>query len=110
MTATTLLDRSDDLTQYSLVALGGEIDMATAGEVRAVIGAAMGGPGTTVVVDTSAVVFIDCAGLRELLAAQARLAAGGRSMRLRPSPAVTRLLEWTGTSSAFEVHTAHRGA
>ncbi len=103
MTCTTVLEpltAGAPRVPRSVVALTGEIDVASAGQVRAVVGAGMGGRGTLVVLDTSAVTFLDCAGLRELLAAQARLVAGGRCMRLRaPSPAVTRLLEWTRTTT-----------
>lgn len=109
MATTTLLDTPGPASRSTVVILAGGIDIATAGQVRAVIGAAMGGPGTTVVVDTCAVVSIDGAGLRELLTAQARLVAGGRFLRLEPPTAVTRLLEWTGTTGAFEADTAHPG-
>lgn len=109
MTAATLLDSPGLRGRSTVVALAGDIDLATAGQARALIGAAMGAPGTTVVVDTTAVAFIDCAGLRGLLAAQARLLAGGRSMRIHPSAAVTRLLELTGTTSSFEAPTTHPG-
>ena len=109
MTAPTLLDSPGLPGRCTVVALPGEIDLATAGQARALIGEATGAPGSVVVVDTTAVAFIDCTGLRGLLAAQARLLAGGRSMRIRPSTAVTRLLELTGTTSSFEVHTTHPG-
>lgn len=99
----------------AVVVVEGDVDVATAGRLREVLGSAMGGPSTTVVLDVSGVSFLDCAGLRELLAARARLVAGGRGLRLRsPSPAVLRLLRLTGDEGRFEVEGAldldHRSA
>ena len=86
----------------AVVVAEGEVDMFTAPALRARLGRAMGAPSTVVVLDTSAVTFIDCAGLRELIAVRARLVASGRTLHLRsPSPTVLRLLELTGTTKVF---------
>lgn len=101
-TSTVAVDRPTALTTRVVVA--GEVDIASAGSLRAAIGSAMGGRMTVVVVDVSKVTFIDCAGLGELVVARARLLASGRSMRLfAPSPVVRRLMALTGLSDGFEV-------
>ncbi len=95
---------TESAAQQVVVTAEGEMDMATAGELRGSVGRAMGAPATVVVIDLSAVTFMDCCGLRELVAARARLRAGGRGLRLRsPSPAVLRLLTLTGTSGDFDI-------
>lgn len=99
----TIFDPTYDGAAQVVVDLAGEVDMLTAPELRQQLGQAMGAPGTVVVVEASAVTFMDCAGLRELLAAHTRLAAGGRTLVLRsPSPPVARLLELTGLTVTFE--------
>lgn len=70
------------LTTTPHVVVYGEVDIATAGDLRARGGSAMGGPSTVIVVDVSGVTSIDCRGLRELLAVQSRLVSGGRRMLL----------------------------
>ena len=77
----------------SVVVVRGEVDLATAPEVRRRLLT----PAGVVVLDASAITFIDCAGLRAVLGARAVLAARGQELRLRaPSPALTRLVDWTG--------------
>lgn len=87
-----------------VVRAGGELDLATAGRLRAQLGSAVGAPSAVLVLDTSAVTFIDCSGLRELVAVRVRLTAEGRRLELRdPSAAVLRLLAWSGTAGDFDV-------
>jgi len=91
-------------TSEVVVVVSGEIDISTAGRLREQLGIAMGSVWTVVVLDASAVTFMDCAGLRELVAARARLLAGGRGLLLRtPSEAVLSLLRWTDTVHLFPV-------
>lgn len=109
MTITVLseLATGSQPADHVVVVAQGDIDLCTAGHLREQLGCAMGGRSTVVVLDTSAVTFIDCCGLRELVAARVRLVAGGRRLLLRsPSPAVLRLLAWTGTTSDFGVASA----
>lgn len=105
-----------------VVILAGEVDLASAPAVRAALGAAIKTATTTatttaprlgsttgattgwitVAVDTTAVTFIDCAGLGELLFARAQLRAAGHQLLLpSPAPAVRRLLAWTALSETL---------
>lgn len=78
----------------TVLRLTGELDLATAPDVLAAVEAETndGGPGR-LVLDMSAVSFIDSTGVRTLLEAN-RLAGEDLSL-LAPSPAVTRVLELT---------------
>ena len=67
----------------------GELDLRTAQDLEAVL-ATQSGP---VVVDLRKLSFIDLAGLRMLLDADARSRRDGMNLRFIPGPMVRRLLE-----------------
>lgn len=91
VTITLARPRSDSV----LVTLGGEVDLAALDRLTAVLARAAGC--ADVVVDASAVDFIDCCALHPLLAAaRAAHAAGGRLRLHDPSPAVVTLVSWCG--------------
>lgn len=79
----------------AVVLAEGEIDIATAGALRDRLLTALDRH-TMVEVDMSAVTFIDCAGLRALLAARTWADRHGRRLLVHdPSRPVRRLLAWT---------------
>jgi anti-sigma B factor antagonist len=80
------------------LAVGGEIDMATADDLaERLLAIADGGEGH-VEIDMSKVTFCDSTGLKVLLDAHRTLADAGRALRLtRASPQVMRLLVLSGT-------------
>jgi anti-sigma B factor antagonist len=84
------------------VVLGGEIDMAAAAEVSAVLGQALARL-NRVEVDLSAVTFLDSTGLRALCeAADGRAPSSESRLVCRdPSPQVQRVLDITGMSSTL---------
>lgn len=85
----------------AVVAVTGEVDLDTAPRALDTVRAALS-KASPVVLDLAGVTFIDCSGLRELLLLQNLLTSQGRELHLRsPSPAVTRLLAWTGTEDRF---------
>ena len=73
----------------TVVAPEGELDVATAHELEAVL-ATQSGP---VVVDLRKLSFIDLAGLRMLLEADARSRQNGMNLHFIPAPVVRRLFE-----------------
>jgi anti-anti-sigma factor len=83
---------------HTRLAVGGEIDMATADQVaERLLAIAEGGEGH-VEIDMSKVTFCDSTGLKVLLDAHRTLADAGRALRLtRASPQVMRLLVLSGT-------------
>lgn len=80
--------------------LTGEIDYAVSPELRRELDRRSAQPPHQVVVDLSAVTFMDCSGLRPLLEARARIGDGLRLEDNLPR-SVTRLLHLTGLRNTF---------
>jgi anti-sigma B factor antagonist len=88
-----------DVTDEVIIVTG-DLDAHTAPRLAAAIAEAPGGPEDPVVLDLSAVGFVDSSGLRSMI--QAR--AGGRRVHLRsPGRATLRLLEITGLEDEFPI-------
>jgi anti-sigma B factor antagonist len=89
---------------HVVVALRGELDIADAARAAAAVTAVTHG-GQRVIVDLSALGFIDCSALGALLGVQ-RLArqAGGDVLLAAPQERVLRLLALTGLVDVFCVH------
>jgi anti-anti-sigma factor len=81
-----------------LLAVSGELDVATTGQFRAsVSGLTEGDAPSHVTVDLSRLDFIDAAGIAALLSLRNALDAIGGSIRVRgPKPHVRRVLELAG--------------
>lgn len=85
-----------------LLTITGEIDLASAPQLRDVALEALRGSPGALHLDMSAVTFMDSIGLHVLLATKRRAdLAGVRLLLIEPSRAVTRLLQVTGLSGAF---------
>jgi anti-anti-sigma factor len=83
------------------IRLTGEVDVAAAAAVRARVDAAAAGP---LVLELSAVTFVDSSGLRELLRARMECdRRGGRLVLAGVPPTVARLFDLTGTAGMFEI-------
>jgi anti-sigma B factor antagonist len=88
------------------VQVRGEVDIATAPLLRAVLDTVVGRRPSRVEIDLSGATFLDPHALGTLTAVRRRLAARHARLVLRdPSPAVVRLLELTGMTHAFEIAT-----
>jgi anti-anti-sigma factor len=87
----------------AVLAVGGEVDLATVGRFRAALLEAQGSP--RVLVDLSDVTFLDSSGVNALLAAYHRVPAGGelRVVGLRPN--VRKVFEITGLLALFGADT-----
>lgn len=79
------------------VALAGEVDATNADRLRTTLFAHIDEGRTEVILDISALTFIDCAGVTAVRKAAAYAKAAGGSLRLRgePHPAVHRILQLT---------------
>ncbi|QBI54197.1 STAS domain-containing protein [Streptomonospora litoralis] len=88
-----------------VVAVRGEIDIATADDMRDRLLAAAGEPGCAVLIaDFTGVDFFDASGVRALMAARRRLGARGVRLVLGgPSAAVLRTLEALDLAAEFPV-------
>jgi anti-anti-sigma factor len=85
-----------------VVAVRGELDMATIGSVEDALQALREAGSRDVVLDLRALTFVDCAGLNMLLAAGRDARADGWNLAiLDGSPALERLLEITGLRDHF---------
>ena len=85
-----------------VVRAAGEIDLATAPEFRERLSALTSVNGHDVMVDLADVSFIDSTGLVALVQARQSLESCGRQLIIvRPSPAVTRVLEIAGLDRLF---------
>ena len=88
-----LIVRSERDGDTHTIALSGEMDLSNAGEVERELMHAEATDAPTIVVDLSELSFMDSAGIRLLIAADARSRADSRRLRLtRPPAAVTRVL------------------
>ena len=87
-----------------VVAVEGELDLATAPQLRDRLVALSGEGQTRVVLDLSRLQFIDSTGLSVLVMARNRSRVDGGAILIRhPSPAVLRILEITGLVSVFSI-------
>jgi anti-sigma B factor antagonist len=88
----------------TILVLSGEIDMATAGDLRAATTKAMTEAPGRLVLDFADVTFCDSQGLSTLISLHREVAAaGGRLVLVRVGDFMARLLEITGLRSAFDV-------
>jgi anti-sigma B factor antagonist len=86
---------------HVVVALRGELDVTGAADAEAAI-TALVAPRRCVIIDTSALDFIDCCSLGVLLRVQGLARRGGGDVVLAaPQPQLRRLLALTGMEDAF---------
>lgn len=96
-------------TDVVIVALAGELDAANVGSARGVLAeVAVEGADEILVVDLSALEFIDSSGIA-LLVSLAEADGDGTKLRVVPSdaPAVTRIMRLTGVDSMLRFAREH---
>jgi anti-sigma B factor antagonist len=90
---------------HALLTLTGECDIRTTPQLLDALAALVAGDKRLVLVDLSALSYLDVAGTRALLAARTALADHGRSLALAaPQPIVSRMLELTRASHLIPVY------
>jgi anti-sigma B factor antagonist len=83
--------------------ISGELDVATAAELRGAGEQAIAAGSQTLVLDLSDVTFLDSSGLGALIAIRnASLAAGCALVLLHPSDRVNKVLELSGLTGVFD--------
>ncbi|TDC96577.1 STAS domain-containing protein [Actinomadura sp. 7K507] len=93
------------LGEHTIVAISGELDIATTPSLRERLNAALRDTGPHVVIDLSGVTFCDASGLALLVGARRRTQPRGVTLVLAgPRPQLNRLLRVTGLSRVFTVH------
>ncbi len=86
------------------VAVEGELDIATAPALDAVVAEAFAEGDEPVRLDLAGVPFMDSTGLRCLLSARRRAQGAGRALSLRNiQPRVLRVFEMTGSGALFDL-------
>jgi anti-anti-sigma factor len=100
-----LLLRTTNVDGRAVVTVSGEIDLETASRLGEELQGAMRDVAPDLVVDLSAVTFMDSTGLKVLIAAQLRAGlAGGGITLVGLRRAVRRVFEVTGLDDQFAVH------
>jgi anti-sigma B factor antagonist len=94
-----------ELGKWVVIAIGGEVDLATAPTLRSkLVALAAEYPGSPIAVDLGGVSFIDSSGLGVLIGARRRAVEnGGTLVLVGLLPPVARLLAITGLDSVFDV-------
>ncbi|MCW3838574.1 STAS domain-containing protein [Micromonospora yasonensis] len=93
------VDRGGD---FSTVTLFGELDLSADRDVKTLLASELGRPGLTrLLVDMSAVTFIDSTVLGTLVYAHNVAHEAGRQFTVSPSERVRRIVEITGLSYLF---------
>ncbi len=82
-----------------IVSVAGELDLATAPELRAALDVAEDGEAQAITLDLSGVTFMDSTGVAVLVEYTARSRADGDRIRILAGPAVARVLEVSGTGA-----------
>lgn len=96
-------ERKDD--QTSLVRLNGDVDLHTAPEVRQTLNDAIDDGAMLIVVDLSAVTFIDSMTLGVLLGASKRVRPRGGQLRLVVTePSIRKIFEITLLDKIFQLY------
>ncbi|MCO6009242.1 STAS domain-containing protein [Actinoallomurus purpureus] len=97
---TTVVITSTATGDQVIISLTGEVDASNAGRLRTALFAHLGDGRTEVLIDITALDFIDCAGLATVRAASVYAEARGGSVRLQGTmqPLVRRIAEVTGVA------------
>jgi anti-sigma B factor antagonist len=94
----------DPIDAGHLIAITGELDIAATPELSTVLLIAAGSPGALVVLDVSAVEFIDSSALGTLLKSGNEIEAAGKRLRIVCADGpVRRLLELTNLTNRFQL-------
>ena len=87
-----------------VLVVSGELDLATADELRQQLDAAIDGCGSDLRVDLSGVTFFDSSSVAVLIEASRRASTHGRTLTVvRPSPECRRVLEILGLGDVLDV-------
>lgn len=87
----------------SVITVRGEIDMATAPQLRAMLDRLIEAGSQRIVLDCRALAFLDSSGIGVLVAARNRLSDDGAIVLDSPPAHVRKVLEITGVSSHLSV-------
>lgn len=99
------------LSDHTVIAISGELDIASTPSLRERLYVALRDPGMYVIIDLSGMTSCDASGLAMLVGARRRMEANGTTLTLaRPCPRTARLLRATGLFRAFTGRPSGAGA
>ena len=99
--------RRDDGPEGVCLVVAGELDESNAEEFRGALLELVDAARSPAILNLSEVMFFSSAGIRCLFAAKQRAVGRDVPLLIEPSPVVTRLLEITGLTEMFELHSTH---
>ncbi len=94
---------SADVGTGTVISVRGEIDMATAPQLRDMLEQVIEGGSQRIVLDCRDLAFLDSSGIGVLVAARNRLGDDGEIVLDSPPPHVRKVLEITGVASHLSV-------
>lgn len=100
---TTLSTQAEQRDGVELLSVAGEIDLFTAARLGLALESALR-PGVPLVLDLTGVDFLDSAGMRVLMVADAQANAGGGGLLLVPSEPAARVFEIAGLTSVLRLY------
>jgi anti-sigma B factor antagonist len=101
----------DPVEGSHLIVAGGELDIGATSEMSTVFAMSAAGPQDAVVLDLTAVDFIDSSALGTILRSAQQLEGAGKRLHVvAPEGPVRRLLEITGTAQRFTLHSTRERA
>ena len=104
---TEINDLTLDVTTHgdqTVVALGGEIDLATHGDLRATLNDLIVGGAVNLVLDLSEVTFLDSTGIGALIGTRRRVHAfQGSLVVVCPDEAILKIFTITGLEKVFDI-------
>jgi anti-anti-sigma factor len=90
--------------QTATLAVSGELDLASAPEFDAALTRTLDSPASSLIIDLSALEFIDSTGVRALLKGYERATGDGRRCSVvNGGPQVSRILEMTGVDRQLKI-------
>lgn len=92
-----------DAASGDTIAVRGEIDMATAPQLRTMLDEMIGGGMTRIVLECRGLEFLDSSGIGVLVAARKRLGDDGELVLESPPPHVRKVLDITGVAGHLTV-------
>ncbi|WP_375483155.1 STAS domain-containing protein [uncultured Jatrophihabitans sp.] len=105
------LSEAETMRDVPVLQVSGEVDLATAAQLRDAADELIARRAGLVVIDLSQVSFLDSSGLKVLDEMQQRAAdADGRIALVCPQQRIVRLLEITGLTDRFAIHSTPEGA
>ena len=95
---------ASDQDGIAILMVGGDVDLATVGDLDAAVSDALARTPKALVIDLTGVDFLASAGLQSLVATQQRIGTSAGFAVVANGPATSRPIQLTGLDSIFALH------